>query len=173
MRVDSNIYLTGMMGSGKSVTGKKLAQLLSYSFTDLDECIQEKTGRSIRSIFEKEGEVFFRRQETFVLSEISECEKNIVATGGGAVLDPDNVRRMKQTGKICFLETSLSVLWERVKNKKDRPLLKGGDPYKNLEKIFQERLPVYKSSADFEVNTDGQTAEAVARKILGILKGSL
>ncbi len=165
-----NIYLTGMMGSGKSVTGKKLAQLLNYSFVDLDDKVQGRSGRSINDMFQKEGETFFREQERCALEEVSVCENQVVATGGGIVTKPHNIRRMKMSGKVVFLETSLNVLWDRVKGKKDRPLLKGQDPYKNLEKIFLERREAYETAADCKVNTDGKTAEAVAQDIIKILK---
>jgi shikimate kinase len=165
-----NLYLTGMMGSGKSVTGKCLAQYAGYSFVDLDERIQEKLGRSINEIFENEGEGFFREQETAALKETAAAGNCVVATGGGAVLRPENIEMMKRSGKIIFLETSLGVLWERVKTKKDRPLLKGQDPLKNLEKIFSDRRAAYEKSADLKVNSDGKTAEAVAHDIMALLK---
>ena len=161
----SNIYLVGMMGSGKSVTGKKLATMLDCLFIDLDELIQEKARRTIVEIFEKEGEEFFRDLESGALKEISGLGPKVIATGGGTVLRPDNVRRMRDTGKICFLETSLEVLWERVKWKKDRPLLKQGDPKQNLEKIFETRSPLYRKVSDFEVHTDDRTAQDVAQEI--------
>ena len=165
-----NIYLVGMMGSGKSVTGKKLAELLSYSFLDLDECIQQKIGRTINDIFQNDGEISFRDQEQKVLQETVLLDKRVVATGGGTVLKTENVSVMKRTGKIIFLETSLNILWERVKHKKDRPLLKGQDPFGNLKKIFTDRESIYRNAADLVVNTDGLTAEAAAMKVLEKIK---
>ncbi len=165
-----NIYLVGMMGSGKSVTGKKLAEILGFSFVDLDERIQQKTGRTINDIFQNDGEVSFRDQEHEALKETAAADKQVVATGGGTVLRPENILLMAKTGKNIFLETSLEVLWDRVKHKKDRPLLKGGNPFESLKKIFTERESVYKKSADLSVNTDGLTAEAAAQKILEKLR---
>lgn len=165
-----NIFLVGMMGSGKSVTGKKLAEMLGYSFVDLDERIQQKNGRTITDIFQKEGENYFRDLESKVLEETAASKKQVVATGGGAVLRPGNVLSMQKSGKVIFLETSLNVLWERVKNKKDRPLLKGQDPFENLKKIFSERAETYKKSAELSVNTDGLTAEQAAKKVLEQLR---
>ena len=165
-----NIYLIGMMGSGKSVTGKKLASLLGASFVDLDDLIQERTGRTINDIFEKDGEGFFRSEEAVILKEVSGVSPRVVATGGGTVLRPENVARMRGTGKIVYLETSLAVLWERVRNKKDRPLLRQGDPQENLRRILAEREPFYKQVCDFRVDTNGQTAEAVAQKIFSLLE---
>ena len=166
----NNLYLVGMMGSGKSVTGKKLAALLGYAFVDLDQWIEEKHRRSITEIFEKEGETFFRAQEAVLLAEACGAGPRVVATGGGTVLRPENVERMQATGKVIYLETSLGLLWHRVKSKQDRPLLKGADPKTSLASIFEARRPLYEKSADFSVNTDGQTAEKVARKILEELR---
>ncbi len=165
MPKSSNIYLVGMMGSGKSVTGKRLAVMLDCLFVDLDELIQEKTRRTIVDIFEKEGEEFFRNLESSALKEVSGLGPKVIATGGGTVLRPENIVRMHDTGKICFLETSVEVLWDRVKWKKDRPLLRQGDPKKNLEKIFEIRSPLYLKVSDLEVHTDGRTAQDVAQEI--------
>ena len=165
-----NIYLIGMMGSGKSVTAKRLAALMEYGFVDLDQCIQEKTKRSIHDLFEKEGEPFFRDQEAAILKEVSRMDRRVVATGGGTILRRANVDAMKTSGKIIFLETSIEVLWERVKEKKDRPLLKGADPKASLTRILAERLPLYEGGCGFRVNTDGQTADQVARKIFTLLE---
>ena len=166
----NNIYLVGMIGAGKSVTGKKLAALLGVGFVDLDQWIEERQHRSINEIFEKEGEFFFRTEEAVLLKEACGAGPRVVATGGGTVLRPENVERMRATGEIVFLETSLDVLWERVKSKKDRPLLKGGDPQANLAALFEVRRPVYEKIADRRVNTDGRTAEAVAQEILQELR---
>ena len=162
----SNVYLVGMMGSGKSVTGKKLAALLGYGFVDLDQWIEERHQRSINELFEKEGESFFREAEAGLLKEACGAGPRVIATGGGTILRAENVERMRATGKIIFLETSLEGLWERVKSKKDRPLLKGQDPKLNLAGIDRVRRPIYEKVCDLRVNTDGQTAEAVAGKIL-------
>ncbi len=165
-----NIYLTGMMGSGKSVTGKRLAPKLGYAFLDLDEFIQERTHRSIPDIFAKEGEEFFRHEETMALKEAAAVSGRVIAAGGGTLLKPGNIDLMKQTGKIVFLETSPDILWDRVKDKNDRPLLKGENPKESLIKIYAYREPHYQSSCDFKVNTDGKTASAVADEIWALLR---
>lgn len=165
-----NIYLVGMMGSGKTVTGRKLAELLSYSFLDLDERIQQKSGRTINEIFQNDGENSFRDQETKALGETASSDKQVVATGGGAVLRSENISLMRRAGKVVFLDTSLNILWDRVKNKKDRPLLKGDNPFDNLKKIFSAREAIYQDAADFIVNTDGLSAEAAAKKVFERLR---
>lgn len=166
-----NIYLTGMMGSGKSVTGKRLAARLGVNFVDIDEKIQERTKKTIPEIFASEGEAYFREQESQILKEITGGGPYVVATGGGAVLNPANVEGMRGSGKIVFLETSLIVLWDRVKNKQDRPLLKGARPQDVLSRIFMERDAIYQNSCHLKVNTDGKTAGAVADEIAAKLEG--
>lgn len=160
-----NIYLTGMMGSGKSITGKKLALKLSYGFIDLDERIEQKAGKSINQIFSDKGENFFRNLESQMLKEAARTEMQVVATGGGTVLRHANVGLMKVTGKIIFLETSPEVIWQRVRGKKDRPLLQGGKPQEKLLEIYAYRQPLYEGSCGFKVVTDGKTAAAVADEI--------
>lgn len=164
-----NIYLTGMMGSGKSVTGKRLAAKLGYGFVDLDEMVEKKSGKSISQIFSEKGEEAFRDLESLVLKEASKSELKVVATGGGVILRQRNVELMKVTGKIIFLETSPEILWQRVKDKKDRPLLKG-QPKETLMEIYAYRQPVYEGGCDFKVLTDGKTAGAVADEIFEKLK---
>ena len=160
-----NIYLTGMMGSGKTVTGRKLAILMHYTFVDLDEMIQTRTKKTIAQIFAEDGENYFRREESYLLREVSRLNARVVATGGGSVLRSENVQCMHDTGKIIYLETSFEILWQRVKDKKDRPLLKSDDPKAALSRIYAERQEAYGGSYDFRVATDGLTAEAVAKKI--------
>src|SRR5688572_7312409 len=105
----NNLYLIGMMGSGKSVTGKKLAEILGTLFIDLDERVQDRTRRKITDIFEKDGEAYFRQQETAALAEVCKEGPAVIATGGGTILSAENVERMKATGKVVFLETSLDI----------------------------------------------------------------
>ena len=168
-----NIYLIGMMGSGKSVTGKKLAALLGYEFLDLDDRIQEQSRRTIPDIFEKEGEDYFRDQEAAVLRTACELPRHVIATGGGSILRPENVQRMHKTGKIVYLETSPEVLWERVRGRKDRPLIQGENPQENLVAILSKRKAIYEKVCDLRVGTDGQSPEAVAKKIMDALAKAL
>ncbi len=168
-----NVYLIGMMGSGKTVTGKLLSLLLHYGFIDLDELIEKKMQKSISEIFENEGEAFFRDKETQVLKEVSAINAKVVATGGGTILRAENVQKMKESGKVIYLEASLDELWERVKEKKDRPLLKKDSPKEALKKIYEIRKPIYGRICDFKVNTGRRTIEEVAHQIFDELERGL
>ena len=160
-----NLYLIGMMGSGKSVTGKKLAQFLKGSFVDLDDVIEKKNKKSISEIFAGEGEPFFRDQESEVLNEVASQDKLVVATGGGVILRPENVDRMRASGRIIYLEASLDVLWKRVQEKRNRPLLKSASPQTKLKEIFLSRQPIYETVSEFQIATDGLSPETVAKNI--------
>jgi len=160
-----NLYLIGMMGSGKSVTGKKLAQFLKGSFVDLDDVIEKKNKKSISEIFAGEGELFFRDQESEVLNEVASQDKLVVATGGGVILRPENVDRMRASGRVIYLEASLDVLWKRVQEKGNRPLLKSASPQDKLKEIFLSRQPIYETVSEFQIATDGLSPETVAKNI--------
>lgn len=132
---------------------------------------------SITSIFESKGEAFFRRHEKEVLRETAGHEPQVVATGGGVVLDPENVAVMKANGKIVYLETSFDQLVQRLQGQKNRPLLKNGVLEDRLREIFESRRRSYETHCDFKVMTDGRSADEVAREIVKMLrrydKGSL
>ncbi len=168
--MSNNIYLIGMMGSGKTVTGKALADLLDDVFVDLDVEIQTKDGRSIREIFAGSGEPYFREVESSVLEHFSKKAKQVIATGGGVVLDEENVRRMKKTGKVVLLKASAKSLWQRVRYSKDRPLLNKSDPLGALQQILSDRELLYANACHFSVLTDGKIAEDVATEIQEMLR---
>jgi shikimate kinase len=162
-----------MMGSGKSVTGKKLAELTARGFVDLDERIEARNAMAISTIFETRGEAFFRGLESSALADCAhETEPLVVATGGGIILRPENVELMSRTGTAVYLETSAGVLWARVRGDERRPLLKVADPCSKLEEILAARRSLYENSCRFRVKTDSKTAEAVAREILRELGGA-
>lgn len=154
-----------MMGSGKSVTAKKLAELTGACFVDLDELISKRCGSPVREIFASQGEPFFRDQESAMLAEIARGSGQVVATGGGIILRPENVELMRKTGVVVYLDTSLGELWRRVKDKKDRPLLLGDDPRGRLAGLLDSRAALYEASSNFKVNTNGRLAFDVALEI--------
>lgn len=165
-----NIYLIGMMGSGKTVTGRRLAAFLDMKFVDLDEVMQQKTGLTINEIFEKKGEDFFREEESKILLEASRHSSCVIATGGGSILKPLNIKRMQDTGLVVYLETSPDILWERTRQKKDRPLLKAADPKRRILEIYHTRKPFYEGAAQMRFSTDGLTPEVVAESIYKTLQ---
>lgn len=167
----NNIYLIGMMGSGKSVTAAALgaASGTDYSFVDLDQRLEQAAGKTIPRIFEEDGEPSFRKKEKEILKEAAKGSRQIVATGGGVVLDPENVGLMKRTGKVVYLETSAEWLWKRVQGNSSRPLLKGKDSKGALSEILENRRPLYEKAADFQVNTDAKDPGTVAKEIFLLL----
>jgi shikimate kinase len=167
---NDNIYLIGMMGSGKTVTGKALADLLGDTFVDLDAEIQAKEGRSIPAIFAESGEPYFRDLESSVLENFSKKTRQVIATGGGIVLREGNVRRMQKTGKVVLLKASAESLWQRVRYAKDRPLLNKPDPFNALKQILSDRGSFYESACHLSVLTDGKIAEDVANEIQELLR---
>ncbi len=141
------IFLLGFMGSGKSFSGKRLAEKFEMSFIDLDDYIETKEGRTIREIFEKEGEVYFRKVEKECLHEMGDKQMTIISTGGGTPCFFDNMKWMNENGITVFLETSVKVLANRLFNEmQKRPLLKdfSKEELKHfIEKKLEERNPFY------------------------------
>lgn len=160
-----NVYLIGMMGSGKTTTGRALAKLLSVPFVDLDEQIVQKAGHSINDIFKTQGEAYFRNLETEVLKMISAQSDQVVATGGGIVINPENRSRLKMTGQVIYLKASVNVLWERVKFNKARPLLATANPRRTFLELFESRTPLYSENSNHVFVTDRKIPETVAREI--------
>ncbi len=164
-----NIYLIGMMGAGKTVTGEALADELNMKFIDLDEEIVKKVKMNINDIFETRGEPYFRRLEKESLNVAAKIRDRVIATGGGIVLDPDNVMLMKETGFVIYLQAPLEILWERIRNKADRPLLKVSNPQEVFAKLFLQRKRLYESIHDHAVNTQQKQPVQLAREIINLL----
>ena len=163
-----DVFLIGMMGSGKTTTARELAKLTGFQAKDLDALIVERAGKTINEIFSEDGEAAFRELEKEVLKDtVASNQKtgSIFGTSGGIVLAHENIRLMRDNGALVYLKTSFPVLWERVKNSKDRPLLRAGDPQAALRAIFMERTPLYESAAGHSVVTDYKTPREVAREI--------
>ncbi len=165
-----NIYLIGMMGAGKTSTGEALAKELSLNFVDMDEGIVKSTKMTINEIFESRGGPYFRKLEREGLKLVSKTKGQVVATGGGVVLDPENVRLMKESGILIYLRAPIETLWSRVQTKTDRPLLKTLNPKEVFAKLFYERKPLYEAIRDHAVNTEGRNPLEVAREVITILR---
>lgn len=161
----TNLYLIGMMGSGKSTIGQLVAQSLGYRFFDTDKVIEQATGQTINQIFATTGEAEFRQLETQVLAELSAYTRLVIATGGGIVAQPRNWSYLRH-GLVIWLNVPLEVLYGRLKKDTSRPLLQTADPLAKLQLLLQERRSLY-AQADLEmmVNPD-ELAEQVAERML-------
>lgn len=154
------LWLIGMMGSGKSTIGRKVAASRGVDHVDVDRLIESQSGHSISEIFESEGEAGFREREATAVGSVS--GDVVVSTGGGVVLNSDSVARMRSTGTVVLLDASVPTLSQRVGDPASRPLLAGADPATRLEEIRTERWPAYEAAADYTIDAD-QTAADVAR----------
>ncbi len=165
-----NIYLVGFMGTGKTTVGKILAKRLNKEFLEMDEVIEQKSGKKITEIFKLHGEAHFRKLEKELLRNIANKENLVVSCGGGIVCDKENLAILKKTGIIFSLTASKERIYERTEKCKDRPLLNVSDPLKKIEELLALRTPCYKQ-AHYLIDTDKTGPEAVAEKIIGILNG--
>ena len=166
-----NIFLVGPMGSGKSAVGRSLARLLRVPFHDSDAEIERRTGVDIPLIFDKEGEAGFREREREAIESLTLLRRIVLATGGGAILLPENRSRLAENGWVVYLKTSVAQQAERVKPNRQRPLLNGvEDTAAKLRELMEVRDPLYSSIADLTVVTDGRQIKAVVRDILQAIR---
>lgn len=165
-----NIVLVGPMGSGKTAVGRSLARHLGAPFYDSDTEIVRRTGVDIPYIFEREGESGFREREREAIEALVVLKGIVLATGGGAILLPENRRLLAERGFVVYLETSVEQQTERVKHGRNRPLLSNVDPAIRLKELMMVRDPLYRSIADFTVRTDGRRVKAVADDIVRMIR---
>jgi len=159
-----NIFLIGMMGSGKSQTGPVLAKMINYAFVDTDDVIEKASKQSISSIFEKDGEKVFRDVEKKVLKEISQHHSLVIATGGGLVTLPENWGILHQ-GIVIWLDLDLKRSIKRLESdQKKRPLLIGDDLAENFSQIYESRKPIYLES-DLRIEVEDQSPYEVATMV--------
>jgi shikimate kinase len=149
----NNIFLIGLMGAGKSTVGKLLAKKLGRRFLDADHVIEDRCGVKIPVIFEMEGEDGFRKREAQAIKDITAEHDVILATGGGAVLLPENRQFLSERGTVIYLHANPMELWHRTKGGEGRPLLKNGDAKKILENLYAIRDPLYREIADYVIET--------------------
>ena len=170
MDVATNLFLVGPMGAGKSTIGRRLAQTLGLSFHDSDTEIEQRTGASIALIFDIEGEAGFRRREHELLKELTRLPGVVLATGGGAVLDPDNRAMLTQRGRVIYLCASVDQQLQRTARDRKRPLLQTPDPRTRLAQLMAARDPLYREIAELIVATDGRSVQAVVKDIVRRLR---
>ncbi|MFQ3184841.1 MAG: shikimate kinase [Alteromonas macleodii] len=149
-RLCATVVLVGMMGSGKTAIGRAMALKLDVPFIDSDAEIEAAANASIAEIFARSGEPFFRNREAEVIERLLQSAPCVLSTGGGAFLAERNRAAIFKYGVAVWLDADLNLLWERVRHKDTRPLLKTHDPFKTLCKIFKERAPIYQM-ADLRV----------------------
>ena len=165
MTVPSSVFLIGPMGSGKTAVGKALARRLGLEFVDSDAEIESRTGVDIAYIFEREGEEGFRIRERDVIDALTQLPGVVLATGGGAILLPENRERLAARGTVVLLETTVERQLERTRRSRHRPLLAGTDRRARLEELAKVREPLYRSIAAITIRTDGRAPAAVAGEI--------
>jgi shikimate kinase len=163
--------LVGLMGAGKSTVGRVCAQRLQREFVDVDELVEARREATVAEIFEQDGEASFRDQERKALVDASASTRpTVISCGGGVVLDPDNRATLRDAGCVVWLQADPAVLRERVGGGESRPLLSGGTATAaaTLERLAEERAPLYEDVADARVETGGRTVDEVADAVLAV-----
>ncbi|KAA0921063.1 shikimate kinase [Aquicoccus porphyridii] len=170
-KVRKTIVMVGMMGAGKTAVGKALAEMLDVPFLDSDAEIERAANMSIAEIFARDGEAFFRDKESQVIGRLLDAEvKGVLSTGGGAFLAEANRRMISQRGISVCLEADLPLLWNRVRHKDSRPLLRTPNPYATLAALYETRAPVY-ALADLRLRTRAEYSIAeMAQRVLDALR---
>ncbi len=159
-----NIILTGFMGVGKTLVGKKLAHDLGYTFVDTDKLIEDDQHMTITAIFSKHGEPYFREVETKIIRRIMEGEQQVVSTGGGAVIRDMNRQAFKKAGLVVCLTARPEVIYLRIKHETHRPLLQTSDPESKIRELLDSRARFY-AQADIVIDTSDKTIDDVITAI--------
>ncbi|MDJ0977368.1 MAG: shikimate kinase [Erythrobacter sp.] len=167
-RIHKPVVLVGLMGAGKSTVGRRLAALLGRDFIDADDAIEDAARRSIAEIFDEFGEAYFRDGERRVIARLMEEEHGVIATGGGAFIDPQTRALILDRGIAVWIDCDVETLVERTSRRNHRPLLKTGDPHEILSRLIEERSPAYSQAPVRVKSRDGphsDTAHAILKGI--------
>ncbi len=162
----TRIFLVGLMGAGKTTLGKQLAKALKLTFIDSDDEIEKRTGVTIATIFDIEGETGFREREAAVIDELTQREDIVLATGGGAILREDNRAHLRQRGQVVYLNAGVEHLYNRTRRDRKRPLLQTENPKARLQELFDQRDPLYREVASIVLSTGKQPAKAILEQLL-------
>ena len=158
------------MGAGKSTIGRQLSKQLGLPFHDSDHEIEARTGVDIPLIFELEGEAGFRKRECVVIDDLTRLPGIVLATGGGAILDPANREHLNSRGQVIYLHASINQQLKRTRMDRNRPLLQTKDPLARLEELMATRDPLYREIASLVIDTDGMRVRDVVNKIVHMLE---
>lgn len=168
-----NIYLIGLMGTGKTTIGRQLAKSIKLPFYDTDKAIEESTGVDIPTIFEFEGEEGFREREQKMLQQLTQLKGVILATGGGTVLREENRKLLQANGFVVYLQCPIDRILERTRRDTQRPLLQTENPRQRLEVLQAQREPLYLACADFKIDTGMLPSKAIVTRILDEYRANL
>lgn len=162
----SSVFLIGMMGAGKSTIGRLLAQELLFEFIDADRELESRSGVPIPTIFEIEGEEGFRRREAALLDELTRRPQIVLATGGGAILDPDTRDALRQRGLVIYLRASLDEIVRRTRHDRSRPLLQAANPRERIDQLLKQREPLYTATADLVFQSAASNPRRLVTKLV-------
>ncbi|QUJ77533.1 shikimate kinase [Sulfitobacter albidus] len=168
-RLRKTVAMVGMMGSGKTAVGRAVAAKLAVPFLDSDAEIERAANLSVPEIFTRDGEPFFRKRETEVIRRLLETETGILSTGGGAYLAAENRANIARAGVAVWLDADLDLLWNRVRHKDTRPLLRTPDPRATLAEIFAVRTPIYREAELRVPCAPGLSIDAMADRVIATL----
>lgn len=160
------LALVGMPGGGKSTIGRQLAKRLGRSFFDCDSAIEKRLGTTIRRYFESEGETAFRGVEAAVIDELTETPNAVIATGGGAILRPENRQHLRDRCRVVYLHSSPEELYRRLRHDTTRPLLQVADPLGRLRGLYAQRDPLYREVSHFVIETGRPSVGALVNTVL-------
>lgn len=167
--LQKTVVLVGMMGAGKTAVGKALAAKLGVPFLDSDHEIEAAANMTVPEIFERDGEPFFRIKETQVISRLLDNSHGILSTGGGAFLSEENRNNISQRGVSVWLNADLPLLWQRVRYKDTRPLLRDPDPKGKLTRLYETRVPIYKLADLHVASKPSYSIDDMADRVLTAL----
>ncbi len=171
MKEQTNIFLIGFMGCGKSTVASELNRMFGMHVIEMDRLISERQKMSIPEIFDKYGEIYFRDLETDLLHEIQSESAQVISCGGGVVLREENVALMRKAGRIVLLTAKPETILKRVIKNDDRPILKGKKTVKDITQLMEARRAKYETAADIIIETDGKAIREICKEIMEKAEG--
>lgn len=168
-----NIYLIGLMGVGKTTIGKQLAKAMQRPFYDSDKVIEEVTGADVSTIFSYEGEEGFRLREQSVIQQLTSLNGIVMATGGGAVIKPENREALSMSGFVVYLYCSIDKILHRTRHDTQRPLLQTANPRQRLQTLLKQREPLYLETANMKIDSGSTPGKVVVKTILQQYRAAL